>query len=118
MHRDPPRQRVQACGEFPQRTERVRPQGQDRGEEFEQHTPQPVDSWARAEERLPDGDLEGGIRDAADAVANIARLLSEGAEFIPNDHDAHATVRVEITRLEVGAERLRKIAPIAQNASE
>ncbi|MFB6840250.1 hypothetical protein [Streptomyces sp. NPDC056361] len=93
-------------------------QGQDAGEEFEQHTLQPVDSWARAEERLPDGDLDGGIRDAAGAVANIARLLAEGAEFIPDDHDAHATVRVEITRLEAAAERLRKIAPFAQKASE
>ncbi|MFF6903337.1 hypothetical protein [Streptomyces hydrogenans] len=92
-------------------------QGHDAGEEFE-HPLQPVDSWARAEERLPDGDLDGGIRDAAGAVANIARLLAEGAEFIPDDHDAHTTIHVEITRLESAAERLRKIAPIAQKASE
>ncbi|MFF2331983.1 MULTISPECIES: hypothetical protein [unclassified Streptomyces] len=93
-------------------------QGHDGGEEFEQHSLQPVDSWARAEERLLDGDLDGGIRDAAGAVANIARRLAEGAEFIPKDHDAHATIRVEITRLEAAAERLGKIAPIAQEASE
>ncbi|MEV6357925.1 hypothetical protein [Streptomyces hydrogenans] len=94
------------------------PQGQDAAEDFGQHPLLPVDSWARAGERLPNGDLDGGIRDAADAVHQIARLLGVGAEFIPDDHDAHATVHVEITRLEAAAERLRKIAPTAQEASE
>ncbi|MEV7445677.1 hypothetical protein AB0O22_31845 [Streptomyces sp. NPDC091204] len=93
-------------------------QGQDAGEEFEQHAMQPVETVARAEERLSAGDLEGGIRDAADAVDQIARLLDEGAQFIPDDHDAHTTVEVETSRLRHAAERLRRAAADAQQASE
>ncbi|MFF2780346.1 hypothetical protein ACFVU3_36245 [Streptomyces sp. NPDC058052] len=90
--------------------------GQDAGEELGQHPLLPVESLARAEHRLPNGDLDDGIRDAADSVHQIAGLLGEGAEFIPDDHDAHTAIHVEITRLEAASERLRKIAPIAQKA--
>jgi hypothetical protein len=93
--------------------------GQDAGAEFERDGVEPSDKLARAENRLDStGDLVGGIRDAADVVEVIAVLLDAGAKFIPSDHDAHATVTVETSRLRHAAERLRKAAPDAQKASE
>ncbi|MFD5848155.1 hypothetical protein [Streptomyces chartreusis] len=93
--------------------------GQDAGAEFERDGVEPSDKLARAENRLDStGDLAGGIRDAADVVAMIAELLDAGTKFIPSDHDAHATVTVETSRLRHAAERLRKTAPDAQKASE
>ncbi|WP_435613462.1 hypothetical protein [Streptomyces sp. bgisy159] len=80
---------------------------------------EPYDQLARAENRLDStGDLAGGIRDAADVVETIAALLDAGAKFIPSDHDAHATVTVETSRLRHAAERLCKAAPGAQKASD
>ncbi|MGD6757320.1 hypothetical protein [Streptomyces sp. BH105] len=94
--------------------------GQNPGAEFRDHKDEllPVEASDRAETRLTDGDLEGGIKDAADAIDLIAHLLDEGADFIPHGHDAHTTVQVETSRLRQAAERLRKIAPDAQKASD
>ncbi len=92
---------------------------QDAGAEFDRGDMEPMDLLARAELRLvTDGNVEGGITDVADVIAMVARLLEEGAGFIDSDHDAHATLQVEMSRLRHAAERLRKVAPIAQKASE
>ncbi|MFI9155691.1 hypothetical protein [Streptomyces sp. NPDC053367] len=92
---------------------------QNAGAEFERDGVEPNDPLTRAEDRLTSrGDLDGGIRDAAHVVDLAARLLDEGAQFIPSDHEAHATVTVETSRLRHAAERLRKVAPDAQEASE
>ncbi|MFD4412470.1 hypothetical protein [Streptomyces sp. NPDC058475] len=89
------------------------------GAEFERDGVEPHDPLTRAEDRLTSrGDLVGGIRDAAHVVDLVARLLDEGARFIDSDHEAHATVTVETSRLRHAAERLRKAAPDAQKASE
>ena len=93
--------------------------GQDAGAEFERDGVQPYDQLARAEERLRlTGDLDGGIRDAADVIDTVAALLDEGAKFVPADDAAHTTVAVETSRLRHAADRLRKVAPAAQAASE
>ncbi|MER7820763.1 hypothetical protein ABTX79_36995, partial [Streptomyces sp. NPDC096153] len=52
------------------------------------------------------------------AVVQVALLLDEGAEFIPGDHDVYATIQMETSRLRNAAERLRKAASDAQQASE
>ncbi|MET8855540.1 hypothetical protein [Streptomyces sp. NPDC004579] len=92
---------------------------QNAGTEFERDGVEPDDSLTRAEYRLTTtGDLEGGIRDVARVVDQVAHLLEEGAGFIPSDHDAHATVKVETSRLRHTAERLRSTAEGAQKASE
>ncbi|MFD3907852.1 hypothetical protein ACFXOL_10915 [Streptomyces californicus] len=92
---------------------------QDAGTAFDEGDMEPLDLLARAELRLvTDGNVEGGITDVADVVAILAKLLEEGAGFIDHDHDAYATLQVEMSRLRHAAERLRKVAPIAQQASE
>ena len=92
---------------------------QDAGTEFDKGDMEPLDLLARAELRLvTDGNIEGGITDVADVIAILAKLLDEGAGFVDSDHDAHATLQVEMSRLRHAAERLRKVAPIAQQASE
>ncbi|WP_143644888.1 hypothetical protein [Streptomyces sp. IB201691-2A2] len=90
---------------------------QDVGAEFEHSVMQPSDRLARAEVRLSKGELEGGTLDAADAIELVAHYLAEGSSFIPSDHAAHTTVGVEISRLRHTADRLRKAAPGAQEAS-
>ncbi|MGW7130924.1 hypothetical protein ACWGIA_21645 [Streptomyces bobili] len=76
---------------------------------------EPCDPLIRAEDRLASsGDLDGCIRDAAHVVDMVARLLDDGAGFIPHDHEAHTTVSVETSRLRHAADRLRKVAPDAQ----
>lgn len=92
--------------------------GADAGAEFEHSALEPVDQLTRAETRLTGGELEGGIGDAAASVNLVAHLLDEGAKFIPAAHDAHTTVAVETSRLRHAAERLRKVAVDAQQASE
>ncbi|MGW3634765.1 hypothetical protein ACWD7F_32230 [Streptomyces sp. NPDC005122] len=92
-------------------------QDQDPGTEFEHSILQPVNRLARSEERLSRGELEGGLQDAADTVELVAHLIDEGTQFIRSDHDAHATVDVEASRLRHTAERLRRVAPDAQRAS-
>ncbi|MEV5348912.1 hypothetical protein [Streptomyces achromogenes] len=93
--------------------------GHDAGAELgEQGTLQPYGPLNRAEARLSGGELEGGIRDAADVIELVASLLTEGSGFIPHDHDAHDQVGVEVSRLRHTAERLRKAARHAQEASE
>jgi hypothetical protein len=92
---------------------------QDAGAEFDRGDLQPDDPLARAEDRLTSsGDLDGGIKDVARAIEALAQLLHEGAGFIPSTDDAHGTVMVEKSRLLQAAERLRKVAPDAQKASE
>jgi hypothetical protein len=92
---------------------------QNAGTEFERDGAEPNDALTRAEDRLTSrGDLDGGIRDAAHVVDLVARLLDEGAKFVSSDHEAHTTVAVETSRLRHAAERLRKVAPDAQKASE
>ncbi|MFI1204825.1 hypothetical protein ACH4VR_36255 [Streptomyces sp. NPDC020883] len=84
-------------------------QGQDAGAEFASNTLQPFDRLARAEKRLvANGELEGGIQDAADALDLVAHYLHAGAELLPSRHDAHTSLQVETSRLRHTAERLRK----------
>ncbi|MGK4578458.1 hypothetical protein [Kitasatospora sp. HPMI-4] len=92
---------------------------QDAGAEFDRGGLEPEGPLARAEERLTSsGDLDGGITDVARAIETLVEQLREGAGFIPSDSDAHGTVMVEMSRLLQAAERLRKVAPDAQKASE
>lgn len=48
----------------------------------------------------------------------VEEAAPNSIERIPANHDAHATVTVETSRLRHAAERLRKAAPDAQKASE
>ncbi|MFJ5588339.1 hypothetical protein ACIQCG_01150 [Streptomyces noursei] len=85
---------------------------QDAGTEFDRGDMEPLDLLARAELRLmTDGNVEDRITDVADVIAMLARLLEKGAGFIDRDHDTHATLQVEMSRLLHAAERLRNIAP-------